>query len=517
MSDSVDDLFKRYGPGYRWLVIFTGMTGVIAMVLSATIANVAVPSVMGAFGVGQDQAQWMATAFIATMTAGQLLSAYIIAAFGHRNGFLMLIVIFFIGTMIAVTSTNIMTLALGRSIQGVCAGAVQPLVLVTIFGVFGPNQRGTAMGIFGMAIMLAPGLGPVVGGIAIDHLSWRHIFLIPLPLCLIAFVLGSFFMPGKTDNKKAPPFDFVSLTLLLIGLFSVLSYIANGQRFGWVSNQSLLTLLVGLIMLVSFVAMQLKAPEPLLDLSLFTNAQFTSAVAVGVVFGAGNFGVSYAVPVFVQTVQGFTATKAGFVLVPAGIMLMCMFSFTGKLADRVPNHLMIICGLVTFATGALLMMGADVNTPFFSVVIFVMIGRFGQALILPAMNASALRSMPPDKLNRASGGINFMRQFGGALGINGLVAFMEQRTLMHSESLAATQTAGNAASRELLENVRGLLNESGVPEAAHSSGALHYLGQVVQAQANTLGFQDGFMILAVIFLMAMVPAYILGKSRTTKV
>jgi MFS family permease len=198
-------------------------------------------------------------------------------------------------------------------------------------------------------------------------------------------------------------------------------------------------------------------------------------------------------------------------------MLMCMFSFTGKLADRVPNHLMIICGLVTFATGALLMMGADVNTPYFSVVIFVMIGRFGQALILPAMNASALRSMPPDKLNRASGGINFMRQFGGALGINGLVAFMEQRTLMHSESLAATQTAGNAASRELLENVRGLLNESGVPEAAHSSGALHYLGQVVQAQANTLGFQDGFMILAVIFLMAMVPAYILGKSRATKV
>lgn len=517
MSDSVDDLFKRYGPAYRWLVIFTGMSGVIAMVLSATIANVAVPSVMGAFGVGQDQAQWMATAFIATMTAGQLLSAYIIAAFGHRTGFLMLIIVFFIGTMIAVTSTNITTLAIGRLVQGVCAGAVQPLVLVTVFSVFAPDQRGTAMGIFGMAIMLAPGLGPVVGGIAIDHLSWRHIFLIPLPLCLIGFVMGSFFMPGKTDDKKAPPFDFVSLGVLLIGLFCVLSYIANGQRFGWASNHSLLTLFAGLIMLASFVAMQLKAPEPLLDLSLFTNAQFTSAVAVGVVFGAGNFGVSYAVPVFVQTVQGFTATKAGFVLVPAGLMLMCLFSFTGKLADRVPNHLMIICGLVTFAAGALLMMGADVNTPFWSVVIFVMIGRFGQALILPAMNASALRSMPPDKLNRASGGINFMRQFGGALGINGLVAFMEQRTLMHSESLAATQTAGNAASRELLDNVQGLLHESGVPEAVHSSGALHYLGQVVQAQANTLGFQDGFMILAVIFLMAMVPAYILGKARTTKV
>ena len=145
MSDSVDDLFKRYGPAYRWLVIFTGMTGVIAMVLSATIANVAVPSVMGAFGVGQDQAQWMATAFIATMTAGQLLSAYIIAAFGQRFGFSMLIIVFTIGTMIAVTSTNITTLTIGRMIQGVCAGAIQPLVLVTVFGVFKPDQRGTKL------------------------------------------------------------------------------------------------------------------------------------------------------------------------------------------------------------------------------------------------------------------------------------------------------------------------------------------------------------------------------------
>ena len=273
----------------------------------------------------------------------------------------------------------------------------------------------------------------------------------------------------------------------------------------------------GVGLLATFVWTQLKAEEPLLDLTLFSNKQFNAAVAVGVVFGAGNFGVSYAVPVFVQTVQGFTATKAGFVLVPAGLMLMCLFSFTGRLADRVPNDLLIMVGLGTFALGALLMWGADVNTPFWSIIVFVMIGRFGQSLILPAMNASALRSMPPDKLNRASGGINFMRQFGGALGINGLVAFMELRTQMHSEALAATQTAGNAVSQELLDGVQGLLNESGVPEAVHSPGALHYLGQVVQAQANTLGFQDGFMILAVVFILAMIPAYILGKARTTKV
>ncbi|MEC8205067.1 MAG: MFS transporter [Pseudomonadota bacterium] len=126
----------------------------------------------------------------------------------------------------------------------------------------------------------------------------------------------------------------------------------------------------GVGLLATFVWTQLKAEEPLLDLTLFSNKQFNAAVAVGVVFGAGNFGVSYAVPVFVQTVQGFTATKAGFVLVPAGLMLMCLFSFTGRLADRVPNDLLIMVGLGTFALGALLMWGADVNTPFWSIIVF---------------------------------------------------------------------------------------------------------------------------------------------------
>ena len=517
MSDSIDDLFRRYGPAYRWLVIVTGMTGVIAMVLSATIANVAVPSVMGAFGVGQDQAQWMATAFIAAMTAGQLLNAYIIAAFGQRLGYSLLIGLFFIGTAIAVVSPNMNILAIGRTLQGFCAGAVQPLVLVTVFSVFPPDRRGTAMGIYGMAIMLAPGLGPLVGGIAIDHLSWRHIFMIPLPLAFVGFILGNFFMPTKAEGTRRPRFDWTGFGLLCIGLYTVLSYIANGQRFGWVSDHSMTTAVIGVTSLAAFVWSQLRADEPLLDLSLFRNAQFASAVAIGVVFGAGNFGINYAVPVFVQTIQGFTATKAGFVIVPAGLMLIFLFSFTGRLSDKFPNDLLIIFGLFTFAAGAFLLMTADVNTPFLSMIVFVMIGRFGQSLILPAMNASALRAVPSDKLNRASGGINFMRQFGGALGVNGLVAYMELRSSYHSQAFTETQTADNAASRELLSGVRTLLNESGVPEAIQQSGALHYLADVVYAQASTLAFQDGFRILAVVFLLAMIPAWILGKARKTKV
>ncbi len=513
MSDSVADLFERYGPAYRWLVTAAGMTGVVAMVLSATIANVAVPSVMGAFGVGQDQAQWLATAFIATMTAGQLLNAWIVAALGRRTGYVLLILFFFVGTLIAAGSPNMDVLALGRVIQGFCAGAVQPLVLVTIFSVFPPDRRGMAMGIYGMAIMLAPGLGPLIGGMAIDALSWRHMFLIPLPLLAVALGLGMIFMPGKARRGPVPPFDWTGFLLLCAALFFLLTGIANGQRDGWLSDRSLLTFGIGALCAAGFVYSQLRSDEPLLDLTLFRIPVFAAAVLVAFVFGVGNFATNYAIPVFVQTVQGYTATKAGFVLVPAGLLLMAVFPVTGRLADRVPHHLPIMFGLVLFALGAGLMMGADVNTAFWSVALFTVIGRLGQSFILPSLNASALRALPPDRLNRGSGTINFLRQLGGAVGVNGLVAFIEQRTQFHADALTATQTSGNAASRAFLEGVGRILGESGVAETLRAPGALHYLGQVVQAQAKTMGFQDGFMVLAVVFLLALGPAWILGRAR----
>ena len=263
------------------------MTGVISMVLSATIANVAVPS-SGRLRRWSDQAQWMATAFITTMTAGQLLSAYIIAAFGHSIS--MLIIAFTIGMMTAVTSTNITTLTIGRMIQGVCAGAIQPLVLVTVFGVFKPDQRGTAMGIFGMAIALAPGSVP----------RWRHrhrppelapYFFDPAAALFDRLCSRQLFHAREAEDQKTPPFDFIALSL---GRGAVLRPELYCQWASiWMVLRSFAHHAIGCVgLLATFVWTQLKAEEPLLDLTLFFNKQFNAAVAVGVVFGAGNLALA---------------------------------------------------------------------------------------------------------------------------------------------------------------------------------------------------------------------------------
>ncbi len=511
-TETVDDLFRRFGRSYRWLVTTAGMTASFTMVLTGTIVNVAVPNVMGAFGVGQDRAQLLTTAFVVAMTASQLLNAWVVAVLGQRLGFCATLALFTLGAVICGLSPNLDLIIFGRVLQGVAAGIIQPLVMVTIFQVFPLDRRGFALGIYAMGLVLALGLGPLVGGITIDALQWRQIFYVPIPLVAFAFVMGLVFMPSVPGTTR-PAFDWAGYALLCLALFCIMTAIASGQREGWTSNYILGLFLVGILAGALFIASQLRSSASLLDLSLFRNPQFLAAVTIAFVFGMGNFATTYAIPVFGQIVQGYTPTAAGFLLLPAGLVVVAVLPITGRLSDWLPAHYPIMTGLLLFALGAILLAGADVNTPYWSMVVFAMISRFGMAFINPALSAAALRSVAADRLNAGAGTLNFCRQLGGATGTNAWVALLELRTQFHSDAFTATQSAANAASRELIEGVSRLLGAAGVPTIQQAPGALHYLGQVVHAQASTMGFQDGFLIIAVVFFCALIPAWVLGRTR----
>ena len=515
-DETIDDLFNRYGQSYRLFVTMAAMMASFTMVLSATIVNVAVPEVMGAFGVGQDEAQLMATAFIATMTASQLLNAWFVRAFGPRLTFVIVLLIFAAGALMAGVSPNLDLIVVGRVLQGFSAGVIQPLAMVTVVQVFPGNRRGVAVGIYGMGLMLAVGAGPVIGGVAIDLFTWRSIFFVTLPLVALALGLGMVFMPSQKPDLKGAPFDWTSYILLCLALYCLISATSNGQRDGWTSDEILLRFFVGFLAIVGFVRMQLRDGPRLLDFTLFSNPRFASAVVVAFVFGMGNFAMTYAIPVFSQIVQDYTATRAGLVLLPASIILIVLFPLSGRLSDHVPAQFPIMGGLILFALGVILLADADVNTAFWTMAWFAIIARVGMGFINPPLMASALNALPPERLNQSSGTINFFRQLGGAMGINILVVFLEIRTQFHSESLASTQTPANAATRELLDQLRGLLAADGVPEAMRQSLALDHLGQMIEAQANTLGFQDGFMLIAAVFICALFPAWILGRAEKKK-
>jgi EmrB/QacA subfamily drug resistance transporter len=500
-------------PTSKWLVTGIGMAGAISMVLSSTIANVAVPTVMGAFGVGQDQAQWLATGFVATMVASQLLSAWFARAFGVRGAFVVINCVFFLGTAFAFFGASFEMVVLGRVLQGFSAGIMQPMTMALTFTQFPAHRSGQAMAIHGTGIQLAPMLGPMIGGMVIDTLGWREIFLVPIPICVVSLLLGMVYLPRREEQGPPPRFNWMSYSLLVAMLSSLLFAGANGQRFGWNSDAILILVLIGLTAGGAFVWLQLRSESPLLDFSLFRIPQFTSAIMVAFVFGFGNFAANYLIPVTVQHVQGFTPFLSGLLLVPAGVLVISATPLFGRVADIFPAHLMVMLGLAMFALGNYFMSQTDANTTFLSFAWLIIVARCGMALIIPSLNSSALRALSPEQLHRGSGTINFMRQLGGACGVTALVVFIERRTQFHVDAMAATQTAANTTSLELLSKVNALLAQAGVSENVRGPGALHYLGEMIEAQASARGFSDGFLIIALVFVLAVIPAWNLGKAR----
>jgi MFS transporter, DHA2 family, multidrug resistance protein len=491
-----------------------GMAGAVGMVLSSTLANVAVPTVMGAFGVGQDQAQWLATAFVATMVASQLLSAWFARAFGVRGTFVLINCIFFAGTALSVVGASFEMVVLGRVLQGFAAGVMQPMIMALIFTQFPPDRRGQAMAIHGTGIQIAPMLGPMIGGLVIDTLGWREIFLVPIPICVVALLLGMVYLPGREEQSRpGPRFDWTGYSLLVTMLSTLLFAGANGQRFGWSSDAIVNLVVIGVTAGVAFVWLQLRSASPLLDFSLFRIPQFTSAIIVEFVFGFGNFASNYLVPVTVQQVQGLTPFLSGLMLVPAGVLVILATPLFGRVADVFPAHLMVMLGVSLFALGNYLMSRTDANTTFLAFAWLVIVARCGMALILPSLNTSALRALAPEQLHRGTGTINFIRQLGGSCGVTVLVVFMEQRTQFHVEAMAATQTSANTTTLDLLSNVNALLAQAGVSENLRGPGALHYLGEMIEEQAIARGFSDGFLLIALVFVLAVIPAWYLGKAR----
>ena len=193
----------------------------MTMILSSTMVNVAIPHVMGAFGVGLDQAQWMATGFLAAMSSSMLLSSWLIEVLGQRLSYTLTLLVFSLGAILSATAPNIDILILGRILQGAAAGVGQPLAMYSMFRVFPVDRRGTAIGIYGLGSVLAPTFGPILGGIAIDSFSWRYLFFLPLPLCIPALLMSQIFMPDKKVSSDAPPFDWTGLVLIFTAMFAL--------------------------------------------------------------------------------------------------------------------------------------------------------------------------------------------------------------------------------------------------------------------------------------------------------
>jgi EmrB/QacA subfamily drug resistance transporter len=325
--------------------------------------------------------------------------------------------------------------------------------------------------------------------------------------------LASAFLPTRRDSGPRPGFDWLGFALLCLFLTTLLSALSNGQRWGWASDPILGQFAIAILAAMAFVWWERHTTRPMLDLRLFARLPFASAAIVSFIMGAGLFGSTYLLPVFVQTIQGMTPTQAGLLLMPAGFVLVIVFPLAGRLTDRMRPGVLIAAGMAIFAYSSWLMAGVDVNTAFWLLAWWTVLSRIGLGLVFPALSAASLRVLPIELVAQGSGAVNFTRQLGGAFGVNLLAVALERRTMFHGDAIAVTQTPDNATMMVFLKQIAAIAQTAPLPYDQQVGAAVWFLGQTIYAQANTLAYRDGFLITAVVFAAALVPTWLLDRAR----
>jgi len=414
------------------------MVGTVATILAATIVNVAFPALLREFDIGHDSLQWIASGFLAATTTTMLATSWLVETFGQRRTFLATMAVFFAGSILGAASWSTESMIVARVLQGAAAGVMQPLSMIALFEVFPPEERGRAMGLFGFGVVLAPAIGPAIGGLLMQAFGWRAIFLLSVPFCVAAWPLGVRSLSDARGAGPRRPFDWVGAALLTGGLIALLELPVVGHRAGWAAPATLAAAAVALGLGLAFVGWEMRARAPLLALGLFASGGFRAASVVAFAYGVGLFGTTYLVPVFVQDIAGYTPAQAGNLLLVPGLVLAAAIAISGRLTDRAPPRHIVAAGLTCFALSSLLLALATGATAFWVLALWLAIGRAGLGLIIPALNVGAVQTLPDEYLGHAAAAVNFARQLGGAVGVNLLAVLLEWRLDTYLGSGGAT-------------------------------------------------------------------------------
>jgi len=433
----LEHLQARYGERYRWLVLFTSMVGTIASVLASTIVNVAVPAISARFDVGQAQVQWVSAGFMLAMTSTMLLTPWLLQRFGLRRTYSGTIAMLSLGAMAGGLSGTFWLVLAMRVVEGLAAGVLQTIPSVVVMRAFGERERGRAIGIFGFGVVLAPALGPTVGGVLVELYGWRSVFFVMLPFGALGLAMARRYLPLAPISENKAPLDWPGLLLVSLATLSLLNGLAQWQANGGWPGPALLAL--GVIALSAFVVRLRSSSAPLMNVALFRDRTFAVGATVSAIYGASLFGSTYLIPLLLQLGLGEDPSRSGMALLPAGLLLALALPVTGRLSDRWRPDRMVSAGLLLLAASFALMASIGPATPYVLLVGWVAIGRIGLAFVLPALTLASMAGLGRELIPQGASALNFLRQVGGALGVSLAGIALEWRLEAHGVSLAGTQ------------------------------------------------------------------------------
>ncbi len=510
-------IFHPKHDSYKWLLLANVMLGTFMAVLDATIVNVGLPKIMASFGVSLDKIEWVITAYMLSMAVALPTSGWLADKFGYKKLYFIGLFLFTLGSMLCGRSTDENMLIISRVIQGLGAGTIQPLGMAIITREFPPNQRGFALGFWGISAAASVSFGPLIGGFLIDHFSWPLIFDVNIPIGILA-MLFTLIIQGEYINPKIRSFDvagFISVTIFLpLTLYTLSQGNAATNSQGWHAPYILACGAISLIALAVFLTAELTVKEPLLDLRLLLNHNFGIANIILILFSLGMFGSTFLLPVYLQNSLGYSALQSGRVFLPVGIIQGIMAPITGKISDRLNPKFPLILGVLLFAFSFYLNSNLSWLTEHSFIMLTLYLRGLAMGLMFTSLTTVSMLDIPREKMAQASAITNSIRQLGGSLGVAFLATMLTARVTYHSQIFGESVKPGTELYQKTIDNMKHhIVYEAGAaPSNATRLGQSMLLTNLGK-QAYIEGINDDFLIAGLITLTGLIPVFFLHTKK----
>ena len=502
-----------------WVIGVVVALAAFMEVLDTSIANVALPYMAGNLGASNDESTWVLTSYLVSNAIVLPISGWFAGVFGRKRFFMICLAIFTVSSLLCGLAPSLGAIILFRVVQGAGGGGLQPMAQAILADTFPPRLRGVAFALYGITTIVAPTIGPTLGGWITDNYSWRWIFFINLPVGIAALMLVYRLIedpPWVTRAKGAGvKIDYIGVGLLTLGVGALQVMLDKGQEDDWFGSHFILTLaVVAAVCLLALVIWEWFYRHPIIDVRLFKNVNFLGANFMMFILGIMLFSSLVMMPLYLQTLMGYTAESAGLVLSGGGLVLLFLMPVVGVLSSKVQARYIIAFGWLSLALAmyySTQRLDLDISFRFASLLRVVQV--FGLGFLFVPINLVAYIGMPTDKSNSVAGLVNFMRNIGSSIGTSMVTTLIARREQFHQVYLAAHTTPARAPFTLLMKGLAAHLAVAGLDASLASRQAYGRIYAALVRQATTLAYIDTFWVLAVGAVIMFLLSFALRKNE----
>jgi DHA2 family multidrug resistance protein len=499
-----------------WMVAVSVMLSTFMVVLDSSVANVALPHIAGTLSASTDESTWVLTSYLVSNAIMLPASGWIARRIGRKRLLMISILVFTAASLLCGVAISMPMLIVARVLQGIGGGGMQPLAQSILLESFPPYQHGTAMAVYGVGIVVAPVIGPTLGGWITDSYSWRWIFLINLPVGLLALFMANLFIedPPYLRNAFRGAIDYLGFGLMAVWLGAMQLVLDKGQEVDWFAAGWIRWLAgVSTVALLGFVVREFRTREPIVQLRILGNRNFGMGTIIAGLYGFTFYGVIAMLPLFLQTLLGYSALDSGLTVSPRGIGSLLSMIVVGFLVNHIDGRILLACGFAIFGYSTLLLSHINIGISMGSVAMPNFINGFAGGFVFVPLTTMSMGLLRKQEIGNASGIYNLMRNIGGSIGIASITTLLVRNSQIHQNYLGANLTAGSPAAMGTLAGLTAKFSTGGADGFTAHQEALGALYLSVQQQAAVLAYADIFRLLGYLSLLCIPLALLLHTLK----